>query len=32
MSAQVKKYEAILAEVRLPFNTHLSTVSQVAGF
>ncbi len=32
MSAQVKKYEATLAEVRLPFNIHLTVVTQVAGF
>jgi hypothetical protein len=32
MSAQVKKYEATLAEVRLPSNIHLPSVYQVAGF
>ena len=31
MSAQVKMFEATLAEVRLPSNTHLSVVSQVTG-
>ena len=32
MSAQVKMFEATLAEVRLPSNIHLRDLYQVVGF